>query len=81
MSTVDELRSQLLQLSPQDRAELARDLLLSLEDTESEGDVAEAWIAEVESRADSYARGELTAQPWRDSVDRLRAALAQRRAS
>ena len=81
MNTVDEIRTQLLQLPPRDRAELARDLLLSLEETDFDDNVDAEWVEEIESRADAYERGDLTACDWRESVDRLRAALTKRRAS
>lgn len=52
-----EIRDLALQLPPQQRASLARDLLASLEEA---GKPVEAeWAAEAESRAEAYAAGQV----------------------
>lgn len=80
MSRVDDLRSQVLQLSEDERAALARDLLISLDgDVDAEPDLA--WVAEIQARAETVARGEFAACDWRESVARVRAELAARRLS
>ena len=81
MTTADDVRYQALALTAEERASLARDLLLSLESAELDLSVEQEWAAEVERRAEAYARGETTASDWRESVERTRRALAARRKS
>jgi hypothetical protein len=84
MSTLDELRSQALELPPAHRAGLARDLLLSLESGEASTDsktIDAEWADEIHDRAEAVASGDFAASDWRESVDRLRNELAQRRSS
>jgi hypothetical protein len=47
--TIDELRAVALQLSPEERAELASELLLSLDDL-NEAEVERLWIEEARRR-------------------------------
>lgn len=79
MPVADELRRGALALSRDERAALARDLLLSLEAEELDGDVEQAWAAEVGRRSAAYARGETESRDWRESVQRVRQQLAERR--
>jgi|GEM_PF-934414 len=84
MSTLDELRSQALELPPAHRAGLARDLLMSLEPGEASTDsdtIDVDWADEIRDRAEAVASGNFSATDWRDSVERLRNELAQRRAT
>lgn len=79
MSTVDLLREQLLTLPVRERASLATLLLASLEAEPLEGTSQQFWKEEAESRSLAYSQGQLTASDWRESVDRIRQVLAQRR--
>lgn len=79
MSTVELLREQLLTLPVRERASLATLLLASLETQLLDDGAEQAWIEEAESRALAYSQGQLTASDWRESVDRIRQVLAQRR--
>ena len=79
MSTVDLLREQLLTLPVRDRASLATLLLASLETQPLDDGAQQAWIEEAESRSLAYSQGQLAASDWRESVDRIRQVLAQRR--
>ena len=56
-----------------ERAELAAELLASL-DGEPEEEVEAAWAAEVVSRVERIRRGEATGRPWEE----VRADLEQR---
>ncbi len=47
--TIDELKTVALQLSPEERAELASELLLSLDDL-NEAEVERLWIEEAQRR-------------------------------
>ena len=79
MPAVDELRHGALALPRDERAALARDLLLSLESEDLDGDVEQAWAAEAQRRSRAYARGETESREWRESVQRVRQLLAERR--
>lgn len=78
MSTVDQLRDQVLTLPSHDRAALAAILLESLEPASSADDVEQAVLVEAESRAAAYARGELTASDVQESLERMRRTLVER---
>ena len=56
---ITEIKNELMALSAKERAEIARDLLFSLEDT-SEGDVEQECILEAESRYEAYRQGNST---------------------
>ena len=76
--TIDEIRVRIMDLPVEDRATLARELLLSLDDAQPHEDVDAAWIEEVGRRADAVARGEMRLIDWQDSIARIEAALAER---
>jgi putative addiction module component (TIGR02574 family) len=61
MST-DELIAKALELSKQERARLAEELLLSLEEPEEE--VAAAWAEELERRSLDISEGRVKTVPW-----------------
>ena len=74
MSIRDEIAQQALGLPADDRAFVAELLERSLATGEfATPEIAAAWIAEVERRADAYERGEMLATDWRDTMARLRA--------
>lgn len=52
------LQEAALELPPDERAELAQKLLLSLDDP-SEEELAETWLSEAKRRADELDRGEV----------------------
>ena len=66
------LQEAVLELPPDERAELAQKLLLSLDDP-SEGELSEAWLSEAKRRARELDRGEV--QPI-DGEEVRRKALA-----
>ena len=80
MDTIDNIRSQALGLTAKQRAALAHDLLISLEEDEPDADAASAWAEEIEDRSAAYAAGEIEAFDWRESLARSRAAFEQERA-
>ena len=68
-TTAQKLLEEAMALPPSDRAELAAQLLATLD--EMEADVETAWAAEIQRRA-----GEARAHPdddkdWRDVLDRI----------
>jgi putative addiction module component (TIGR02574 family) len=80
--TVDaNLSERALKLPEDERAELARQLILSLETTEFDSDADTEWEAEIERRAATVDRGEAQLIDWRESVERIRASLQARRSA
>jgi len=80
MPLASDLVTRVLDLSPADRAELARQLILSLESQPPDPDADAAWEAEIERRLTQVDRGEVTLVDWRDSIERIRASLKNRKA-
>ena len=68
----DKLFQDALQLEQQDRAELAKLLIDSL-DTATEQDVEEAWMREIDRRAAELDAGTAETIPWETVRARLRA--------
>lgn len=68
--TVEELRRHLLELGETERAESARDLLMSL-DQHTDDDAATAWLPELQDRSAAYREGTMTATPWREAMERV----------
>ncbi len=79
MSMCNDILTQALGLPVEDRALLARDLLISLDSAEIDDDIEATWAGEIEARSNAVARGEFTATEWRESLDRIRQELAKRR--
>jgi putative addiction module component (TIGR02574 family) len=68
MSTViDDLFAQALVLSDEERAALAGRLLESLDRSEPDEGVEEAWAAEIERRMADYRAGRLKTIPWSEA--------------
>ena len=66
-----------LKLDVRERAELASELLASL-DAEAEEDAEVAWAAEIEERAALARSGEDPGKPWPEARDRLERDLKHR---
>jgi putative addiction module component (TIGR02574 family) len=66
-----------LRLELSDRAELAAELLASL-DGEADEDVEAAWAAEIERRAARARSGEDAGRPWAEVRDAAKDALSKR---
>jgi putative addiction module component (TIGR02574 family) len=75
----DHLRREALALPVDERAALAKDLLASL-DGDAEPGAEEAWIEELDRRAQAVANGTATLVDWDDAEKRIRARLKARRA-
>jgi putative addiction module component (TIGR02574 family) len=72
MSTViDDLFAQASVLSDEDRATLAARLLESLDPSEPDEGVEEAWAAEIARRMDDYRAGRAKTIPWSEVRARL----------
>jgi len=67
-----ELLREALTLSPDERADVAAELLASLDEpTDNPADVEAAWAAEIERRARRVLSGESAGEPWEDVRDRI----------
>ncbi|MFQ5740395.1 MAG: addiction module protein [Acidobacteriota bacterium] len=66
----NELEAEVLKLPSEERADLARRLIESLEEVDT-GDFEAEWIEEVERRYAAYRRGVTTGRPGGDAQARL----------
>ena len=74
--TFEDLKSEALKRSPDERVQLAYWLLLSLEDeTATETEVQKLWAAEAKRRYREYLDGKVELIPGEEAVQRARAAL------
>ena len=70
--SIDELKAEVLRLDPEARADLARELLASL-DGLSEAEVEKLWIDEAVRRDEELDSGVARASPAAEVLDRARA--------
>lgn len=79
-SRAQELLRDALTLPLAERADVAAELLASLDEAEAEhaADVEAAWAAEVERRARRVLAGETAGTPWEDVRRRAEAELRRR---
>ena len=79
-SRAQELLRQALTLSVEDRADVAAELLASLDDAEADNraEVEAAWASEIERRARRALAGESVGTAWNDVRRRAEADLRKR---
>jgi putative addiction module component (TIGR02574 family) len=79
-SRAQELLREALTLPVRERADVAAELLASLDDakTENPAEVEAAWAAEIEKRAHRVMSGESAGVPWEDVRRRAEAELRKR---
>lgn len=65
-----EVLREALKLTPEDRAEVAAELLASLDESDDE-DVETAWAAEIERRARRVLAGESAGVDWAEARARI----------
>jgi putative addiction module component (TIGR02574 family) len=77
--TRDALLQEVLKLPQRDRADVAAELLASLDDEPAEDpeEVERAWAAEIEWRARRVLAGESAGVPWEEVKHRLEGRLAK----
>ncbi len=76
---VQDLLRDALALPVEERADLASELLASLEGPgDDPGEVEAAWAAEIEQRARRVLSGESVGEPWEDVRRRIEADLKKR---
>ena len=73
---ISELRKEIDELSPKQKAELVRTLIDSLDEDLDEY-VEQIWLEEAGRRYEAYRRGELSSSPAADVFARVRARLRQ----
>jgi len=69
--SAEELKAKALRLDPEARAELARELLASLDDL-SEAEISKLWLNEAIRRDDELDSGAARAHPADEVLDRAR---------
>ncbi|WP_240357078.1 MULTISPECIES: addiction module protein [Myxococcus] len=79
MATKDELLTSILSLPPEERAEVAHKLLLSLDEAPAREDSGSEWSQELERRATDIREGRVETVPWEDVERQLATRLKQRR--
>jgi putative addiction module component (TIGR02574 family) len=77
--SVEELIAEALRLPQPERAQLAEELLCSLE--EPEGQVAASWARELERRSQDLVEGRVQAVDWDTASSEILSELENRRAS
>jgi putative addiction module component (TIGR02574 family) len=77
MATLPSLREQVLNLPENERAELVRDLIRSL-DGEADPEAAKKWAEEIERRARSVLDGTAELVDGSEALARVRARLRNR---
>ena len=70
--TIDELKAEALRLTPESRADLARELLASL-DSLSDSEIERLWLDEADRRLAQLDRGAASADPSDVVLARVRA--------
>ena len=75
--TIDDARSTVMQLSPQDRQVLAYELLESVEDEDVED--ADDMAAIIAERAAKVRSSQFVAHDWRDTIAEMKDSLQERR--
>jgi putative addiction module component (TIGR02574 family) len=68
--TKKELREQALALPPDERAQLAHEIIASLDGPADEG-AAEAWVREIERRVREVKNGSVKLVDWKDTRARI----------
>ena len=79
MSAAQELLTQVLQLPLNERASMARQLLLSLESEPVEADYEAAWEKELIERVKRLDEGKAEMFDWRESHEEIRGKLREKK--
>ena len=74
MASSKSVLAEALQLPPEERADVARQLIASLDEPTDE-DVEASWLAEAERRLEEVERGTARCEPWEAVHDRIAARL------
>jgi hypothetical protein len=75
MATASEVLSAARKLSPQQRAEIAHELLLTLEPNDFDENVEPAWAAEVRQRLAAIREGRVSLRDWDVALSDIRRSI------
>jgi putative addiction module component (TIGR02574 family) len=78
MTTPSQVLDAALALNPDQRADIAHKLLLSLEPTDFDKDADEAWAAEIRRRLQAIREGRFPLRDWDEALASIRQALHSR---
>jgi len=78
MATTADVLSAALELPPEDRAEVVRQLLLSLEPGEPDPNVDQAWADEIRRRLRAIREGRTPLRDWNDALEDIRQSLVSK---
>ncbi len=79
MASKDDILSSLRALSRDERAEVAHELILSLDEGQEDAGAASEWRTEVQRRADEVLSGKASTVDARQAVQELRVKLKSKR--
>ena len=79
MAPEQDLTAQAMNLPADQRAQLARRLILSLESPDYDADADQLWEREIEQRLAAIDRGEVEPLEWRESIERIRQSLHRKK--
>jgi hypothetical protein len=74
-ASLNDFLRRALVMGEAERAALAHELLLSIEEPEASDDASREWEATLQARLDAAERGEFAEGDWRDSLARIRESL------
>lgn len=78
MSSASEVLNVALALKPDERAELAHKLLLSLEPDDLDQDADQAWADEIRRRLQAIRQGRAELRDWDDALSDIRQAIVSK---
>jgi putative addiction module component (TIGR02574 family) len=78
MTTPSQVLDAALALRPDQRADIAHKLLLSLEPADFDEDADEAWAAEIRRRLQAIREGRIVPRDWDEALARIRQGLDTR---
>lgn len=73
--TASELLTAAQRLSHQERAEVAHELLLTLEPDEFDDDCQQAWAAEIRERLKAIREGRVILRDWDEALAEIRQSI------
>ena len=78
MTSAPEILQAAMALDAHERAEIAHQLLLSLEPDVGDDDVEQAWAEEIRRRRRAIREGRVALRDWNDALSDVRRSIAER---
>ena len=78
MTTPSQVLDAALRLNPDQRADIAHKLLLSLEPADFDEDADETWAGEIRQRLQAIREGRITLRDWDEALASVRQVLGSR---